>query len=356
MNKIERYTPDESGYLSQEDTKSYYSRIGLFCFILGTISFIVSHVIGLVISLFFADILINDFVVSIINHALSFVSIYCIAAPLAFIAIKPLPTARPIKEKFKFTHLLGTICVCFAAIQIGSSFSSTLTTIINTILGRTLENPVQEILSSGGLLLNALLVGIFFPILEELLFRRLLCNKLLPLGEKQAVIISAAMFGLIHGNLFQFAYAFLLGLVFGYIYVKTGKVIYPIILHCICNLYSGVFAQYVLTQIPLEKLEEILNEIISNPALASDFDALWALISPFAFGIALYMVYAYVLMGLAFAGYIVLIISFIKRKITLEQGILQVRKENLLANFFLNGGVAAAIGYIVFTFLYSIVA
>ena len=46
--------------------------------------------------------------------------------------------------------------------------------------------------------------------------------------------------------------------------------------------------------------------------------------------------------------------TLLRKKITLEQGILQTPKENRIANFFLTGGVAAAIGYIVISFFYSI--
>ena len=69
---------------------------------------------------------------------------------------------------------------------------------------------------------------------------------------------------------------------------------------------------------------------------------------------ALYMVYAYVMLGLSLAGFIILLVLTIKKKLTFEQGILQTPKEHRISNFFLTGGVAAAIGYIAVKFLYSI--
>ena len=42
MNETSKYIPNEDGYLNEKDTKSYYSRIGMFCFLLGAISFAVS--------------------------------------------------------------------------------------------------------------------------------------------------------------------------------------------------------------------------------------------------------------------------------------------------------------------------
>ena len=45
------------------------------------------------------------------------------------------------------------------------------------------------------------------------------------------MLFSGLMFGLFHGNLNQFVYAFVLGLCFGFIYVKTGNIRYTIGLH-----------------------------------------------------------------------------------------------------------------------------
>ena len=354
MNETSRYVPNEDGYLSEKDTKSYYSRIGMFCFLLGAISFAVSLIISYLIVGFFPQILDNKQLLSIIDYLLSFVAIYCIATPIAFIALKPLPTANPNGGEMKIKHLIGALCICFAGMEIGSYFSNIIITFTESITGKTLVNPVESSLSTGNLMISALCVGIIFPILEELLFRKLLCGKLLPLGEKQAIIISAAIFGLIHGNLFQFAYAFLLGLIFGYVYVKTGKIIYTIIFHCIINLYGGVFAQYVLSKIPLEKLEEILDWIVENPDATSNIDLLLEKIGPYLGGLGLYMLYAYVMMGLAFAGIIVFIVIAVKNQITFNQAQLKTTKP--ASSFFLNAGVATALGFIVIRFLYSILA
>lgn len=356
MNEAVKYKPDESGYLSQDDTKSYYSRIGMFCFLLGAISFGISLLVSFIILNFFPWILENSMLLSIVDYVLSLIAIYCIATPIAFLAIKPLPKIRPIKEKMKLSHFLGALCICFTATQAGTYISSFLITGVEAITGKTLTNPIEASLSAGNILMHTILMGIAFPILEELLFRRLLCGRLLALGEKKAIIISAAIFGLIHGNLFQFAYAFFIGLVLGYVYVKTGKIIYTIIFHCIINLFSGIFAQIVLSNITVEELEALINEILSNPAIFNDPEALWALIAPNLVGLILYVIYSNILMILSTIGIIALLIVVLNKKLSFDQGILQTPKEHRIANFFLTGGVAAAIGYIVLRFLYSIIS
>ena len=105
-------------------------------------------------------------------------------------------------------------------------------------------------------IISILLVGIIGPIVEEIIFRKLLIDRIRPYGEKIAVFFPALIFALAHGSLYQFFYAFLIGSVLSYIYVKTGKIIYSTIIHCIINLVFGVFAS--VGNIPEEYITENL--------------------------------------------------------------------------------------------------
>lgn len=350
MNQAIGFKLDSTGYLSQEDTRRYYSKIGLSCFILAAVSFLVSFAVIFLIGVAFPKVIEDSFKLSIIDYALSFISIYCIAAPMAILALKPIPTVKPIREKLSFKQFLGALCVCFTFLQVGAYISNFIITIVQNLSGRQIPNPVNATFSMGNLALNAVFIGILFPILEELLFRKFLCGKLLPLGEKQAVIISAAIFGLIHGNLYQFAYAFLIGLVLGYVYVKTGKIIYTIICHCAINLYAGAFSSFVASKVRIEEIYEIMT---AEGAL-SNSEATLAQLAPYATDLIIYFIYTYLLLGLSIAGLVVLLISVIKKKITFEQGILPTPKKGRISNFFLAGGVAAAIGFLAFEFIFSI--
>ncbi len=85
------------------------------------------------------------------------------------------------------------------------------------------------------------------PILEELVFRKLMFDRTRRYGEKTAVIFSAICFGLFHGNLTQFLYACSVGLFLGYVYCKTGKVLHTIIMHMLMNACSSA----ILLLIPM---------------------------------------------------------------------------------------------------------
>lgn len=80
-------------------------------------------------------------------------------------------------------------------------------------------------------------IGILGPVCEELIFREgvlgyMLRNNVHPW---RAVIISAVMFGMVHGNPAQVPFAAAMGIVLGYIYFKTGNAVVPSIIHIINN-------------------------------------------------------------------------------------------------------------------------
>lgn len=74
------------------------------------------------------------------------------------------------------------------------------------------------------------------PLFEELACRKLLCDRLHPYGEGYAMAASGLLFGLIHGNSTQFFLAFLLGMLFAMVYLRTGKILYTMLLHGMINL------------------------------------------------------------------------------------------------------------------------
>ena len=84
-----------------------------------------------------------------------------------------------------------------------------------------------------------LTVGITGPILEEVLFRGIILDGFLNRYKPgKAIFWSAMLFGLFHMNPWQFIPAFLIGLLLGYIYLKTRSLIPVIFIHIINNSFS----------------------------------------------------------------------------------------------------------------------
>ena len=88
--------------------------------------------------------------------------------------------------------------------------------------------------------LGILAICVFGPICEEVVFRGGIMRPLLKKGLNPwaAIIVSAVIFGLAHGNPAQIPFAALLGVVFGVVYYRTGSLIITTICHILNNSFS----------------------------------------------------------------------------------------------------------------------
>ena len=87
---------------------------------------------------------------------------------------------------------------------------------------------------------------IMAPIFEEIIFRGIIQKGLINKGVKpwKAIIIASVIFGLVHGNPWQFVGAVLLGCVLGLVYYKTKSLLLPMLLHGFNNLCSSILILY----------------------------------------------------------------------------------------------------------------
>ena len=89
-------------------------------------------------------------------------------------------------------------------------------------------------------------IGILAPLAEEVVFRGAILRTLLGIMSKKnhwvAIMISAAIFGIVHANLAQFVNALLMGLLLGWMYYRTGSLVPGILLHWVNNTMAYVLA------------------------------------------------------------------------------------------------------------------
>ena len=91
----------------------------------------------------------------------------------------------------------------------------------------------------GLLILDLFLLGIIPPICEEIFFRGLLYNGLKKNFKPfVSVVISALLFALMHQNITQFVYQFVLGIALAQIMERTNNLLYPMLLHMSNNLFT----------------------------------------------------------------------------------------------------------------------
>lgn len=211
-----------------------YNRLSFMIFIiLATIIVIPSLLISIlfVISGFNFDIVRNDLIII----SLSYLPLYFIAIPLGFLTIKEIPKDSHIKVKLSIVDFLVLLIMCFPIMYIGNIIG----TLLSVFIFKNNNNVVQDFVMNMSIAKFVVIV-IGAPISEELVFRKFIIDRASRFSEKSAIIFSALMFGLFHMNLTQFLYAFGIGLVWGYVYLRTRKIIYTMIMHGIVNFLGGV--------------------------------------------------------------------------------------------------------------------
>lgn len=78
--------------------------------------------------------------------------------------------------------------------------------------------------------------GIIGPILEEMLFRYVFLNRLRNFfTTRNAILLSSLVFALLHGNIITMIYAFIMGFIFAYVYVKYDNIKVSIMCHISAN-------------------------------------------------------------------------------------------------------------------------
>ena len=134
----------------------------------------------------------------------------------------------------KFGTFLTFLCFCMGA-QMANTLWITLLELVMNGFGRSVMPILESVAGDSDTFSMFLYASILAPVWEEILFRGYVLRSLRPFGKRFAVLTSAILFGLFHGNLLQTPYALLMGLVLGYITVEYS-VRWAILLHMFNNL------------------------------------------------------------------------------------------------------------------------
>ena len=132
---------------------------------------------------------------------------------------------------------------------------------ISSLLPETPEwfEQIMQEMTGGNFILSFITVSLFAPLFEEWLCRgivlRGLLTKMRPAG---AIAISAAFFAILHMNPWQALPAFLLGVVFGYVYYRTGSLKMTMLMHFVNNTMA-----LILSRIPSLQEAETFADIMS---------------------------------------------------------------------------------------------
>lgn len=236
-----------------------------------------------------------------VTYVGSGVPLYLIAMPIAVMLMGKSTVIETCKFDMKPGLFFKLLLMCLPMMWAGSVFGSMLSMVLSN--GEATDRVADLAMQTN--IWNVVFLVIVGPVFEEWLFRKQLIDHTRKYGEKTAILLSGLAFGLFHMNLFQFFYAFLLGLMFGYVYTRTSKLRYSTAMHMIINFNGGVLAPWVLTRVDLDQLEKVSEAAENGNAAAMEQ---WA--SQNVEGLAIMLVYFVLYGAVILAGFVLLIRNF----------------------------------------------
>lgn len=129
---------------------------------------------------------------------------------------------------------LGILCF-FINIAVSSLFNGML-----SFTGYQFSSGVggESDYSTGNFFLQLFLVAVLPAVGEEFLHRGVVLQGTKHMGFKKAIVISSLLFGLIHFNIQQVSYAFVIGLILGMVAVVSKNIVPAMIIHFTNNAIS----------------------------------------------------------------------------------------------------------------------
>ena len=163
-------------------------------------------------------------------------------------------------KPMEFGTFCGILCV-FLGCQLLSQLGLVGFELILNAFGLSIAEGVEALSVDPDNFSMFLYASLLAPITEEILFRGLVQRSLMPFGKRFAIFCSALMFGLFHGNLIQTPFAFLVGLVLGYVAAEYS-IGWAMLLHMINNLLIADSLNRLTMRLPEEAAALIIWAIL----------------------------------------------------------------------------------------------
>ena len=225
------------------NVKSVFSRVGLAAAVLGVVVNLVQMIIITIFNVVNPAFESNGW----FRYLLIAVSFYLIGFPICCLILKSIPDGpKREEENLTFGGFIKFFLISYFIMVLLNLFTTGFLWIVGNFKEADVVNPLESVLSNSSIWATIIFAGILSPIIEEVLFRGVMLNKLRTYGDKIAIITTALLFGLFHENFSQFFYAVGLGMIFAYVTLKTGTIKYSIGLHIMINMMGSVIGTQVL--------------------------------------------------------------------------------------------------------------
>lgn len=339
--------------MKKKEAKRAFGQFSFALALIGVIGTLMQWVVGV----FYRQML-QTGIVSVedswVRWILSFLPLYGIGIPLGMVWIRKIPaenlllrtftaydsktdtrTVYKTTKKFGKKDFVIMLLICFPVMQAGNILGMLMSYLFS---GGMAQNPLTDMVNDTSIL-KMLVVVVLGPWMEEYLFRKQIIDRCGRYGEKVTILFSGLVFGLFHGNLYQFFYAFGIGVIFAYVYTRTGKLRYSVEMHMILNFMGGVVAPWILK----------ISGLDFNSTSAQ-----MQVMMHSSWGMRIYMGYMMLYMGATIAGLVLLITRWSHTYFLPAPE--ELMKGEKVGTIYFNVGFFALLCYCVVSIIYNLIA
>jgi membrane protease YdiL (CAAX protease family) len=207
-------------------------------------------------------------IISFILPALLF-GYYSSPAALSYVGVRKIVAPALIMASVFLLFCIQPLVGWLGEVNAHIKFGSLQKTIeeMEAIYSRALQVFLQ-MKTFGDLLVNLFIMALLPAVGEELFFRGALQKSILRMSQKPwlAILVSSAVFGLLHGTFFKLLPIFTLGVLLGTIYHVTRNLWYTITIHFLNNAFAVLAVYYGGRS---ELLKKLADDDISVPVYAA---------------------------------------------------------------------------------------
>ena len=238
------------------------------------------------------------------------------------LVLRNIPACKIEKRPMKAGQLILLIMMMYGITQIGSLMGMPIHLILSSFTVKSEDSlGTLDVFFGSGSLVSIITVGILPAIFEELLFRKFLIDRTIRYGEFISCAMSGIMFGLWHGNFQQFFFTFFVGVMFAFVYIRTGNVIYTMIMHASMNLVTSTITLNLLTKM----MESAGMDINTGAYLSEPTDEMVMSLIPI---LLLTMIWVFAIFSFQVVGFIMLMVK--RKKFKLIPWIGELSRKQLL--------------------------
>ncbi len=162
-----------------------------------------------------------------------------------------LSTAYFCRSERPFTKLWGTSELSFgkllavAVISLGVANSVYIVDVLidtaRSSYGFTIDIPETTDPVGAVYVLDIISAALIAPITEEIFYRGIIMTNLCKVSKRFGIVVSALIFGLAHGNIYQFLLGFIVGMIFAYADIEMKSLIPSVIAHIVINSHMYLY-------------------------------------------------------------------------------------------------------------------